>query len=580
MYKNGTGINIDKISETAGDYKQGVEICINNISLASDTILNAIGKLVFFENLVIHTNVQKDRLKYRLSAFNNRKIDKFNNFSTCDFEYNDNGIYAKVGKVLYKVSNYDRHPIFDGYNFVAVECPIGSVNVTPNREQLQYTDKTNKKLKEAFDKSFEEMNQIAKDLASKDFKSIQAAYVFYTSITHLKLAPRISFNARQILKFEDLSINEEKPLPTIWKMINKLEYEDIPDIMLSDIYNKQGRRKTKKWVTYRKLLENEIAIKYDDRLKNVTKSYYCDEISKNLTYVIKNTDIHNLLAQTMRRCRNLNATKTETLKALSFILKNLKYNKLQNDKVPQSYIEEYRSRNKSKTRRTNEIVEIRSYRGRAYNIIDLNTYINYYVYKDISRKKLKNTHMVVYGANMKDDALIRYLEDAFSDKQIKFITMKKEHLPFIPKSKIFISLENFLNLQQKIIAKAATAHYLQEKYELLYKEMGSAPYKQCSFKQEFYSYISKYGIYTPNDDVKKLLQQYIDKGWLDWAAVIKFSLSDEDVKRITQRQIIRNLDDITDSLLYVIKNKYVNDDKFGIIPNKKTTLLLKKLLKL
>ena len=79
---------------------------------------------------------------------------------------------------------------------------------------------------------------------------------------------------------------------------------------------------------------------------------------------------------------------------------------------------------------------------------------------------------------------------------------------------------------------------------------------------------------------KRTVWQYQDKKWLDWAAIIEFSLSDEDIKRITQRQVIDNLDNVVDSLLYVIKRKYVNDDKFGIIPNKKTTLLLKKLLKL
>ena len=584
MYKNGTGINIDKISETKGDYKQGVEVCINNIMLEVDSIVSAIGKLVFFENLVVHANnISNDRLKLRISAFNDRKIDKFDNFSTCNFEYIDNGIYAKVGKVLYKTQDTG-HSIFSGYNFIAVECPIGSINVTPNREQLQYTDKTNRKLKEVFDKSFEEMNQIAKDLASKNFDSIQSAWGFYAGMHHLKLAPRITFDAQQILQFDDLKIKEEKIPRQVWTIIQKMVYEDVPDTTISDIYNKKGRRTIKKYTTYRKLLENDTAIKCDDRLKNVTKSYYCDVISTNLTYVIKKTDIRNLLTHVVHKCctnRGKNISKIEVLKALSFILKNYKYNKLENDKVPSYYIKEYKDKFKSKKeRKTNETIEIRNYRGMSYNIMDFNVYINYYVYKDSSRKELKGTHMVVYSANVKDDTFIRHLEDAFRCQSIKFITLKKEHLPFVPKNKIFVPLENFLNLQQKIIAKAATADYLAKKYSVFYESMGKGKLKYCEHKRKFYQYINKYDIHANDADIKTLIQQYQDKKWLDWAAIIEFSLSDEDIKRITQRQVIDNLDNVVDSLLYVIKHKYVNDDKFGIIPNKKTTLLLKKLLKL
>ena len=76
MYKNGTGINIDKISEAPGDYKQGVEICINNIELSSEIIKEAISKLIFFDNLVIHgSNIQNSILNNAINSFNNRNCN-------------------------------------------------------------------------------------------------------------------------------------------------------------------------------------------------------------------------------------------------------------------------------------------------------------------------------------------------------------------------------------------------------------------------------------------------------------------------------------------------------------------------
>ncbi len=586
MYKNGTSINIDKISETPGDYKQGVEVCINNIELTVDKITKAIGKLVFFDNLIIHpNNIENNRLKARISSFNNRKIEKFDNFATCNYDYIDNGIYAKVGKVLYKVSECEQikdHPIFRGYNFIAVECPIGSVSVTPNREQLQYTDKTNQKLKEVFDKSFTELTQMAMELASKNFESIQKAYIFYTGISALKLAERISFNAQEILKFEDLKVNNKRIPQDVWSLIYRLTYDDVPENLICNIFNKGGKRVLKKWITYRKMLENSVAIKCEDRLRNITKSYYCEVVNSSLTYVVKQEDIKDILRHVIyRSCRKNNQlTKIQTLKALSFILQNFKYYKLENDKIPQSYIDSYKDKNKARKRIIKENVEVRSYRQRSYRIVDFKTYMNFYVYKKGnygSKKKLNNTHMVVYTANTKDDAFIRILEDVFYDKKIKFITLKKEHLYVIPKSKLFISLENFLTLQQKIIAKAATARYLEKLYKTYYDTIDKYSVK---FKEQFSDYIYKYSLYTSNEDIIKLLDQYIEKKWLDWAAVIKYSLSDKDIKRLQQRKILDELTNITDSLLYVINGKYVNDDKFGIVPNKKTTLLLKKLLKL
>lgn len=577
MYKNGTGINIDKISEIKGDFKQGVEIFVNNLRLDIDTIKEAIGSLIFFENLTIYgENIPSTRLNTYITAFNKRKIENFKNFSTSDYDFIDSKIYAKIGRVIYTIDESTLKSRFVNNNsFIAIDCPIGSVNVTPNREQLQYTDKTIKKIDEVVENVKKELNDLALLKINQNFKSINDAYNFYVRSDYLKLSSRIHVNAMRIMVFEDLTINGVKPSPEVWKILQKCRYEYIDDYCIYEIINKD-RRFSKKDVSFDKMFQYNIALKCDDKMKKITKQYYSSQYPET-TIILKESEIRNILHKAIRKCVTYNtASKVEALKAISFILKNLKYYRLENDKVPKDFIE---SNKKTQVKSENKRVSIRRYKNMAYNVLYLNEYIKYYVYAKNGRKS-RMIHNVVYTVNLKDDKLLRDLDYAFNDMKIDFITLKKEDLHNIPNNKTFISLENFLNLYQKIISKIATAKYLEREFVPFYSIMGSGRRLVKDHKQKFYDYINKYHIFTNNEDIKKLLQQYEEKKWFDWAAIIEFNLTEEDKKRLTQRSIISDLTDVTDSLLYVIKGKYKNDDKFGIKPDNKTTLLLKKLLKL
>lgn len=583
MYKNGTGINIDKISETKGDYKQGVEIFVNNINLDVDTIKESISKLIFFDNLTIHAeNIEASRLNKYISEFNKRKIIKFKNFATTDYKYINNGTYVKIGNVLYEMNNSKlNNKVTEGYNFIAVECPIGAVNVTPNREELQYTDKTNNKIRELFSNVSDEINKLILDKINRDFPNINQAYTFYIESNSIEIAPRIRFNAMTMAALTDLKVRGQKIPEDVSKILQQMRYEYIYENAIHVFLNKDSnrRRMSKKDTKIEELFRYNIALKCDDKLRCTTKEYYLSKHSEP-TIVVKPNELQISLKELIRKLINRQVfdNRIQILRAVSFILKNFDYYKLENDKVPKSFIEENK---KSSSKSNKQRVDIRRYKYDKYWIYGLKEYISYYVNEKTYGKNQKIIHRVVYAPNTKDDSLIRDLAKTFESLKIEFITLKKEDIPNIPNNKTFISLENFLTLYQKIISKAATALYLRKNYENAYHKMGdSVCGHNCEHKTEFYSYLDKYLIYSSNNDIDKLLKQYEEKKWLDWAAIIKFSLTDEDIKRLNQRSTIAQLTEVTDSLLYVIKGKYKNDDKFGIKPDRKTTLLLKKLLKL
>ena len=99
MYKNGGGINIDKLSEVEGDFKNGLEVSIE-VNLYGFTALSvSIQKLCLFDKLYIEYKGTNSRLKRDIEEFNNRKVKNYKNFSRCSEVIS--GRYFRVGNVIY-----------------------------------------------------------------------------------------------------------------------------------------------------------------------------------------------------------------------------------------------------------------------------------------------------------------------------------------------------------------------------------------------------------------------------------------------------------------------------------------------
>lgn len=174
MAKNGGGIDIDLVSSLETDERNGVEIRVQVDTVSGyDKILT---NLCYISNLYVECQGSNnsyysgwDTLCNAVNRFNDRKIVDFgefkhNTFITDDYHYGTGRIV--LGNIVYPIEfgnitplpNYPRltkNDISDILKDVNVTFSIGSLDITPNREALLYSERTIKALRETYTKVFD-----------------------------------------------------------------------------------------------------------------------------------------------------------------------------------------------------------------------------------------------------------------------------------------------------------------------------------------------------------------------------------------------------------------------------------------
>lgn len=184
MYKDGNSVSINLLNEVETEERNGLEVKLEIKDYDFDDFAKAIkSQLVYFENLyVIDTTGYNDYLSGRPygasidieTQYNNFAIKKYNNFwvNTLD---NSKEINIVLGKVRYPLrvdnlgGNYPQkvkeYPISLIFN-------IGDLEVTPNREELLYSDKSKKMIREKLDLAIEEIEYMILNQEVKNVDSI------------------------------------------------------------------------------------------------------------------------------------------------------------------------------------------------------------------------------------------------------------------------------------------------------------------------------------------------------------------------------------------------------------------------
>lgn len=181
MAKNGGGIDIDLISKIKTEEHNGVEIKIETDNESLDNYANAIPYLYCIPNLYIQFEGQREtgymsssyNLIKAIDAFNDKKEAIFDNFKVISAAGN-NTLEPKIilGNVLYRVDLKYVLPLpapFDklkGYRYcdtpfsnILIPFEIGTLDITPNREALIYSERTVNALKEGYVKAFTELKK-------------------------------------------------------------------------------------------------------------------------------------------------------------------------------------------------------------------------------------------------------------------------------------------------------------------------------------------------------------------------------------------------------------------------------------
>lgn len=567
MYKNGRGINIDKISKQYDDsFKNGLEVSLSINSYESNFI-TAINKLALFKKLHIewidkyNSTYTYAPLREIISDFNNRHIEDFKTFSLCNL-FTD-GLYIKVGNVIYTCdSSYSNLINIATDSGIIVNIPIGEVDITPNRENLQFTDKTKKAIAFYTNEVKKELKEIVEKIQTTSFTLKQFyEYAISSIITYTKGHCTLK------IKKQDATIDVTKC------KINNAYIPEMFDVFLKEIrvvgiYKNEIYKvfNSGKYYNYRRLNIGSIrldcicaegaylGIKLDRVTKSVTLDWYKDNyIGDKCVVVVPSFDI-------IKKSINhyLNSWDSKILNdCVTYLFDTLEYYNLSNDAVPESYKKSYSESHKKQKVKVISDIPVRQYLGTFGSCSYSMNYL----------RQLPETGTIIYSAHTKDDADICALASLLANvNNVSIITVKKKHLKAFETNRRFVLLEDFLDFPNTILKKVVTVKIIRRNYASIASNLGFS-FNGLPIVKEFrkkYANYNRYieGIEATNSFIKELLDKYETKGWYNKADVEYFSINDEETNALnTVQDLLANREEIARCIAFFMYGKH---SKIGI----------------
>jgi len=535
MYKDGNTISIDMLHKQITDERNGLEVFVNVKTDDVYLFSNAINKqLVYFENLYIInttdiTNVEND--------FNDLKIKKYNYFNVNTL--NNTSMDILLGKVKYPLRLYSLTKYYNSKinNYpISLKFNIGDLEVTPNREEILYSEKNIKVIEKKIDNALDEIKELTKNKLTKNYNNpkefINAIRSNYELVLIENDNSKVSININK--NHSNITLNNEK-------YENNLFIYFYEFILGSNIikckYNFDNLRisnSTDSISISNIFFHNKKFYLINDDLKHIEKEfirdtfdYWCVFIKheKLITYYRK---IKKLLPLDYKP---LNKKETKIHKIifkyvidrLSKELKTFSYND-----IPKKWIEERKEKNKEKRKNAKrKIIDYKqsvtlhilreSQKGYMRTVSDPDIFKLDKLYKQFGE-------LTVYGE--KKDKRLSLLYFA-AHEHINILEVAPTKIKLLKEIKNFVKIDNFLkNVKYKLIRNIATAIYIEKKIPHITnlnrinninevsKELHNIIKTLNDFKDK---YFFKY--YTRHKDYEKFMEEIyslcLNKNWFN-----------------------------------------------------------------
>lgn len=561
MYKNNGGINIDKLSQEEGDFKNGLEVSVVT-SVGYEDFDEAIAGLILFDNLYIEGKTSVWGYRNAINTFNKRKVVDHGNYYTVDeglrVGYGRN--YAGLGKVIYPLNSQ-----YLQTNDIIIKFSIGDVDVTPNREALQFNTRTTDVINNKIDKIKQEWSDTASQMLSNT--DLQTFY---------------RFAAENFITLQDTRVNKSDI--TLNTSIIKIDNEPIPDdynvfldrfrfasIPRENVYRVMGTTKSRRYLDFRELLcSNYLAgLKADRVTKNTTLSYFRGTLKNCVVFNYATiTELTNALCNSMAKAI-YNITGDNLRKHIAFTLRHLPFKLISNDMVPADYIENVRALERAKRVNTETKGElVRIFNGSGYKQHDF----------DIWLGQIKHVPFVVYAVNSKDENdLYRHLADVLEYyydtdrwKHPQMVTVKASMIPVLKGRKKFVHITDFLYLRNNFWSKMITMEMIYstflnnkaDKDGMGFLRLSANTPLWRSFQARYSKQLRCYSQIIGLPTYKDIKTLYTEKGWLNDYDISYFTLTEEDFRIIKEMDDLRDIrSELVDAVIF---KKYGKNDKLGI----------------
>lgn len=383
MYKNGAGINIDKLGEFPTTEKNGVSVKVE-LTLNRDMLKQLpfdFMSLAFFNCIYIQDS--QNILDDFANNFNNRGTKKFKHMAYWHMTnkpskgyYDKTEIQLVVGNVVYPLDKkYLAMDVFedDGYP-IYLNFEIGDLDVTPNRENVLYNTKTEAKIAEVAKLAAAELKEYILEQTAFDFPDIIQWYKF-VSMQQLELTIPLShdqsckFYVRQKflqkLNFESKVTLKGKQVPSdLQSVCNYIAQEPISRHAVMITYKPTNVTKFVKLASntyFSTSLKNLIVesyhqyfkyFTYDSSWNTITKEYAAEKIlGKSSHYNHYIFSIPQLKKQFLEIYKHLLTRKDPRINTVKYILRELKdqqyFTVFSEADVPQQWIDDREARIKA-----------------------------------------------------------------------------------------------------------------------------------------------------------------------------------------------------------------------------------------
>ena len=522
MYKNGGGINIDQLSVTEGDFKNGLEVSIEKYIYNNNDLVKAIRGLCLFDRLHISYNGNNSTISSKVADFNDRKITHFNTFSRCSLLQGSN--FFKVGNVIYDCDK----DWLNTQDSLIIDLPIGSVDITPNREALQFTDFTNNNIKARIAAVKQELQDIVNSHINGNMtlSKFCSSFVFPSSYVIVEKDEQISIDRDDVqVDFSPITLDGEKLPEGYVKFLNSSKYLGIDKTFIHKVINNSYRNKRAFYPIFKDLILDRFDLidKADKVTKQVTSQYTIENITNTTVILVyggldsfKNS-IEDYVTGDLDKSDNVNVRE-----CIDFTFRRIPIKVMSNDSVPHSYVEAYKAeqRNKRKKVDTGE-VPMRAYHTYGYNIEHLSD--------------LPNKGLVIYSTHTQDDSTLKHISDLVSHTSglARVITVKSEYTKLLEGNKRFMTVENFMFLRNSMLSKIVTARVIRRnfyeissKYNISFIEMPI--YRE--FAKKYKEQIECLNHWGYNETKTSIFRYYESKGWVNQCDIAYFSLTEKEAK--------------------------------------------------
>lgn len=556
MYKNGGGINIDQLSVTESDFKNGLEVSIEKYIYYDNDLVKAIRGLCLFDRLHISYKGNNHNISSKVADFNDRKITHFNTFSRCSWLQGSN--FFKVGNVIYDCGR-DWLKTYDG---LIIDLPIGSVDITPNREALQFTDFTNNNIKARIAAVKQELQDIVNSRINGNMtlSKFCDSFVFPSSYVVTEKDEQISIDKEDVqVDFSLITLDGEKLPEGYVKFLNSAKYLGIDKTFIHKVINSRWNRRTFNPPFKDLLLDKfDLIDKADKVTKQVTSQYTIESTTKTAVILVyggldsfKNS-IEDYVTKDLDKSDNVNVRE-----CIDFTFRRIPIKVMSNDSVPYSYVEAYKAeqRNKREKVDTGE-VPMRTYHSYGYTIEHLSD--------------LPNKGLVVYSTHTQDDYTLKRISELVSCTSglACVITVKSEYIKLLEGNKRFMTVENFMFLRNSILSKIVTARVIKRNfYEISSKYnislIGMPIYRE--FVKKYKTQVQCLDYWSHSETKTSIFRYYESKGWVNQCDIAYFSLTEEEAKSYKGwKDLEEHRYDIVRQIAY---KKYGRLPRIGLIPS-------------